>query len=72
MTTFTVFFFWQAGAPPHDDANHVLYADGLEVAKMQAAMLYATLDFSLGCPAGYQILQKGEIEVYRYPEPSLH
>ena len=72
MATFAIRFCWPLGVPDGDDANCDLNAHSLEVARMQAAMLYATLEFPSGRPCGYQILQDAGTEVYRYPEPTIH
>jgi len=67
VSRYTVHLEWPDGAA---DAGRELNADTLELAKMQAAMLFAALEGPL--PIGYRIKQDGEYEVYRYPEATVH
>ena len=53
MTRFAVRFCWPPGVDVDEqEANCLLDADILEIARMQAAMLYATLEFRSGNPSG--------------------
>ncbi len=72
MTMFFVRFSWPAEAHSKDQAEHELSAQTLDVAKLQAAMLYATLPFQAGCPSGFQIIEGGVAEVYRFPQTTIH
>jgi hypothetical protein len=67
VSRYTVYFDWPDGA---DEAGRDLDADTLDLAKVQAAMLYALWEGPP--PDGYRIEQDGEIEVYRYPEAVVH
>ena len=71
MSKYSVVFEWPVGATAVDPLFE-LEAETFEMAKLQAAMLYAGCAFETTAPTAYRILQNGQTEVYRYPEPTVH
>lgn len=71
MPAFFVRFSWPPGRSFGNEEARPLHGQTLEVAKMQAAMLYACLDFPSGRPCGFSIID-GDIEVYAFPELTRH
>ena len=69
MSRYMVVFEWAGRG--HEDVKRELTADTLDMAKLQAAMLYAA-DFEDPGPDAYRIIENGKAEVYRYPEPTFH
>jgi hypothetical protein len=69
MAVFAVRFCWARERRADDDRP--LAAGTLEVARLQASMLFATLDFAGDPPDGFQIVREGEV-AYEYPEPTFH
>lgn len=72
MSRYAVCFEWPPGILIKGKAEFVLNADTVEIAKIQAAMLYAGAAFEEGLPTGYRIICNGGTEVYRYPEAFFH
>ena len=70
MGLYAVQFEWPGGV--EDEVNFDLDAETWELAKLQAARLFAGAQFKRIPPTGYRIIQNGGTEVWRFPEPSLH
>ena len=70
MSRYRVEFDWPPGV--QGEAGCDLDAETWAMAKLQAAMIFAGATFEDAAPIGYRILQNGDTEVYRYPEPSFH
>lgn len=72
MSRYTVHFEWPDGILVEDEANFELNVETFELAKMQAAMLYAGATFKDAPPTSYRIVQDAKTEVYRYPVATVH
>ncbi len=72
MSRYTLHFEWPAGIGVDEEATFELHAETFDLAKMQAAMLYACAAAESPPPIAYRIVQNGETEVYLYPEPTVH
>ena len=71
MTRFTLHVDWPPGVFAEDQSCVELNADTVDLARLQAAIVYAEAEFRNERPSGFSI-RDGEIEVYRYPEPATH
>ena len=64
----TVQFEWPLGGQDDQAASYEIPESGLEAAKFEAAILYASTSFGPRAPTAYSILgPRGEV-LYRYPE----
>ena len=68
MTGFRMYFEWPDGGPVGDLDAHSLTAESLDMAKMEAAMLYAGASFHPTPPEAYRIEGPGGMVLYRFPE----
>ena len=68
MTGFKLYFEWPQGGPTGELSPQALDAETLDMAKMQAAMIYAGASFHRTPPQAYRIEGPGGMAVYRFPE----
>ena len=70
MGGFKMHFEWPEGGPAGALAPRPLTAETLDMAKMEAAMIYVGASFHRTPPQAYRIEGPGETVVYRFPERS--
>jgi len=68
MSRFTMRFEWAEGGPVGDLKPQALAAETLDMAKMEAAMIYAGASFHRTPPQAYRIEDPAGTTVYRFPE----
>lgn len=68
MNSFKMCFEWPADGPVGDLDPRGLDAEGLDMAKMEAAMIYAGASFLRTPPQAYRIEGPGGMVLYRFPE----
>jgi len=68
MSGFRMCFEWPQDGPAGDLKPHGLAAETLEMAKMEAAMVYAGASFRRTPPQAYRIEGPDGTVVYRFPE----
>ena len=64
----TVRFEWPLGGQEGQAATYECAESGLEAAKFEAAILYASASFGPRAPTAYSILSPDGDVLYRYPE----
>jgi hypothetical protein len=65
---YTLHFEWPKARPPGAIHAHLLLGDDLDDARVEAAIIYAGLDYET-LPPAYRIVCGSRRVVYRYPEP---
>ncbi|WP_394762918.1 hypothetical protein [Phenylobacterium sp.] len=68
MTGFKMYFEWPDGGPVGDLSPRMLNGDLLDMARMEAAVIYAGASFHRTPPDAYRIEGPGGMVLYRFPE----
>ena len=69
--SYVVHFEWPFGGQEGQEPSYLICQDTLEGAKLEAALLYATLPFAPKSPTAYTITGAAEEVVYCFPDGPL-